>query len=110
MTGRKAAFVYSDVLSRHTLSPEHPLKPVRLRYTYELLDSYGAFEASNVAVMEPLLTCPACGKLYWRGTHWRNTRLEGFSGRAPSPSRLMKNGVCRGAEPLCRVSEGVPQI
>ncbi len=25
-------------------------------------------------------------------------------------SRLMKNEVCRGAKPLCRESEGVPQI
>ena len=22
------------------------------------------------------LVCPACRKLYWRGTHWRNMRLE----------------------------------
>ena len=27
-----------------------------------------------------------------------------------SPSRLMKNGECRGAKPLCRESEGVPQM
>ena len=27
-----------------------------------------------------------------------------------SPNRLMKNGECRGAKPLCRESEGVPQI
>jgi hypothetical protein len=25
-------------------------------------------------------------------------------------SRLMKQGVCRGAKPICRESEGVPQI
>ena len=26
------------------------------------------------------------------------------------PSGLMKKGLCRGAKPLCRESEGVPQI
>ena len=31
-------------------------------------------------------------------------------GHPTRPSRLLKNGVCRGAEPLCRESEGVPQI
>ncbi len=37
-----------------------------------------------------------------------------LSGRGPGQleraSRLMKYGVCRGAKPLCRESEGVPQI
>ena len=50
---RKTAFIYSDGLSRHTLSDTHPMKPVRLRYTYELLDSYGAFDAPNVSVVTP---------------------------------------------------------
>ena len=53
MTARKAAFIYDDLLSRHTLSADHPMKPVRLRYTYELLESYGAFAASNVALEKP---------------------------------------------------------
>ena len=48
---RKTAFIYDDRLSRHTLSETHPMKPVRLRYTYELLDAYGAFDAPNVSVV-----------------------------------------------------------
>ena len=40
---RKTVFVYDDTLSRHSLSDTHPMKPERLRYTYELLDSYHAF-------------------------------------------------------------------
>jgi acetoin utilization protein AcuC len=50
---RKAAFVYDDVLSQHTLSNTHPMKPVRLRYTYELLDAYGAFNAPNATLVKP---------------------------------------------------------
>ncbi len=53
MTARKAAFVYSDILSRHVLSPEHPMKPVRLRYVYELLESFDAFSPANVSLVEP---------------------------------------------------------
>ena len=30
--------------------------------------------------------------------------------RCTVPCRLMKNGVCRGAKPHCRESEGVPQV
>ena len=50
---RKTAFIYSDSLSHHTLSETHPMKPVRLRYTYELLEAYGAFEAPNVSLVSP---------------------------------------------------------
>ena len=50
---RVAAFVYDDVLSRHVLSEAHPMKPARLRYTYELLDAYGAFDAPNTRLVPP---------------------------------------------------------
>lgn len=50
---RETAFVYSDRLSRHVLSETHPMKPARLRYTYELLESYGAFSPRNARVAEP---------------------------------------------------------
>ena len=53
MIARKTAFIYSDSLSQHTLSETHPMKPVRLRYTYELLEAYGAFEAPNVSLVSP---------------------------------------------------------
>ena len=52
---RKVAFVYEDALSRHSLSETHPMKPVRLRYTFELLEAYGAFDAPNASVVSPRL-------------------------------------------------------
>ena len=51
--GRKVAFVYEDALSRHLLSDTHPMKPERIRYTYELLSAYRAFEAPNASVVAP---------------------------------------------------------
>ena len=50
---RKTAFIYSDSLSQHTLSETHPMKPIRLRYTYELLEACGAFDAPNVSLVSP---------------------------------------------------------
>ena len=50
---RKSAFIYGDVLARHVLGDTHPLRPVRLRYTYELLDAYGAFKASGATLEMP---------------------------------------------------------
>ena len=50
---RTAAFVYDDRLAQHVLSEAHPMKPVRLQYTYELLEAYGAFDADNSELVEP---------------------------------------------------------
>lgn len=50
---RRAAFIYDDMLARHVLSDAHPMKPVRLQYTYELLEAYGAFDAPGASLVKP---------------------------------------------------------
>ena len=49
----RAAFVYDDLMSRHELRSDHPMRPVRLRYTYELLSAYRAFEPEAAVLVEP---------------------------------------------------------
>lgn len=49
----RAAFVYADALSRHTLRADHPMRPARLRYTYELLAAYGAFDGDSSRLIDP---------------------------------------------------------
>ena len=53
MTERRGAFIYRDSMSRHVLREDHVFKPVRLRYTYELLEAYRAFEAENGRLVDP---------------------------------------------------------
>ncbi len=48
-----AAFVYDDRLTRHVLSDTHVFVPARLRYTYELLDAFGAFALDNAVLTDP---------------------------------------------------------
>ena len=50
---KTAAFVYDDALSHHVLRTDHPMKPVRLRHTYELLQSYHAFDDQSSVLVEP---------------------------------------------------------
>ena len=50
---RRSAFIYHDLLSRHILREGHVMVPTRLRYTYELLESYGAFDLQNSLLIEP---------------------------------------------------------
>ena len=53
MMARRAAFVYDDLLTRHVLSETHPLKSVRLKYTSDLLEAYGAFGPSSSLLVGP---------------------------------------------------------
>lgn len=50
-------FFYTDAFMHYDMGPQHPLKPQRLRMTYDLLDSYGLFE-STLEVREPTLANP----------------------------------------------------
>ena len=49
----RAAFVYQDQMSRHVLRPDHPMRPARLRHTYELLEAYGAFDQETSLLVTP---------------------------------------------------------
>ena len=49
----KTAFIYDDALAGHTLSDTHPMKPARLRYTYELLHAYGALDHPSAMLVSP---------------------------------------------------------
>ena len=50
---RRVAFIYEDALSRHELRSDHPMRPVRLRYTYQLLEEYGAFNHPGAVLLNP---------------------------------------------------------
>ena len=49
----KSAFIYSHDLANHTLRNDHPMKPYRLKYTYELLNAYGAFNETDSLLLPP---------------------------------------------------------
>ena len=49
----RAAFFYDSRMSGHVLSDTHPMKPVRLRYTHDLLRAYGAFGDDRSVVAAP---------------------------------------------------------
>jgi len=50
---RRAAFVYEESLSRHELRDGHPMRPVRLQYTFDLLQAYGAFDSNSSSLVLP---------------------------------------------------------
>ena len=51
----RAAFVYDDAMSQHVLRQDHPMRPIRLRNTFELLDAYGAFDGVDSLLVTPTL-------------------------------------------------------
>lgn len=50
---RRASFISSPDLWKHGFGGTHPLKPERLARTVALLEAYGAFDRTNVQVVEP---------------------------------------------------------
>ena len=50
---RNGAYIYEDTLSRHVLREDHVFVPSRLRYTYDLLEAYGAFQAKSSLLVKP---------------------------------------------------------
>ncbi len=52
MTG-KTALVYSDKFLDYNLGPSHPLRPIRVKLTHDLLESKGILAHSSVKVIEP---------------------------------------------------------
>lgn len=48
----KKVFTYSDDFGSYNYGDEHPMKPVRLKLTYELIKEYGLFDLPEVAVVE----------------------------------------------------------
>ena len=53
------ALIYSDSYQDYSFSPWHPMKPVRLMLSAELMRSYGLFERDNLEVIEPRLATDA---------------------------------------------------
>jgi acetoin utilization protein AcuC len=49
----KTAFVYSDEFSRYDYGSSHPLKPIRLMLTYELIRSCRLLDSPDPRVIEP---------------------------------------------------------
>jgi acetoin utilization protein AcuC len=47
------AIVYSEIFQQYDFGPTHPLKPTRLKLTYELMKAIGLLSAPNVKVIAP---------------------------------------------------------
>jgi acetoin utilization protein AcuC len=52
LTGKTAIF-YCDKFLEYNLSPTHPLRPVRVKLTFDLLKMKGVFDSPSVSVVEP---------------------------------------------------------
>ena len=93
----RAAFIYEDALSQHELRSDHPMRPVRLRYTHQLLSEYGAFEHSGAVLLDSRIATEeelawlhtseyvAAVKALGLGSDTVNGARFGFSGAGDNP-------------------------
>ena len=49
----RAAFVYEEALAGHVLRNDHPMRPIRLKHTFDLLNAYGAFDGPESRLVRP---------------------------------------------------------
>ncbi len=49
----KAVLIFSEDYLKYDFGPQHPLRPVRLELTYELLKAYGVFDDPKAAIEPP---------------------------------------------------------
>jgi len=47
------AFVYAEELSQYQLSPQHPLRPIRLKHMHELMKATGLMNLPNIVSTQP---------------------------------------------------------
>lgn len=50
----RTAFIYSEDLSSHVLRDGHPMRPIRLKWTHDLLDALESFSSGNSIVIKPV--------------------------------------------------------
>ena len=48
----KSVFIYSDEFGKYSYGSSHPMRPVRLKLTYELIKAYGLFNLPNTWLVE----------------------------------------------------------
>ncbi len=49
----KSSFIYSDEFHQYSYGPQHPMRTIRLKLTYDLLRAYGLFEYPGILQSEP---------------------------------------------------------
>ena len=48
-----STFIYDEALSSYSIGDTHPMKPIRLSYVAELLQSYGLFNSPKTTMIKP---------------------------------------------------------
>jgi acetoin utilization protein AcuC len=92
----RGLFYYSSALQGYDMGPRHPMQPIRLRKTFELLDAYGVFD--RVALREPR----ECPREVLEQTHRPDfiKAVEQLSGGGQSPLSYQRYGFGTGDNPV----------
>lgn len=53
LENKKTAFIYTDTYTQYDYGEQHPLKPYRLKLTYELIKAYGLLDLPETQLLEP---------------------------------------------------------
>ncbi|PKB79873.1 MAG: hypothetical protein BZY88_11110 [SAR202 cluster bacterium Io17-Chloro-G9] len=102
-------------MSRHELRRDHPMRPVRLQYTYELLQSYGAFDQSASLLVPPRAATQAelerlHSAEYISAVQSLSSGLRGYDPRRFNFSDQGDNPIYRGMYDAAALSTGASLV
>jgi len=76
----KIGFVYSDAFQMYNLGPTHPLRPVRLKLTFELMRAIGLLSSPAIQVTDPRQAEDAELSLFHEASYMRLVKRMSDSG------------------------------
>ncbi|TFG21132.1 MAG: acetoin utilization protein AcuC, partial [Promethearchaeota archaeon] len=50
---QSVGLIYTDAYQKYNFGPDHPLRPLRLKLTYELMKDLGFFDHPSLKIIEP---------------------------------------------------------
>lgn len=95
---RRAAFLYDEALARHELRDGHPMRPVRLQYTFDLLQAYGAFDSESSSLVLPRVATEE--ELGWLHSADYITAVRAFSSGISGYDPMRYNFASQGDNPI----------
>jgi acetoin utilization protein AcuC len=91
-----AAFIYTDQWAKYAYGPHHPLKPIRLHLTYELMQAYGLLDGQVHTI--PAFEAPTDALLRFHAPEYLHV-LEAVSAGVTVPA-MKRYGLGPGDNPV----------
>ena len=61
----KVGLIYTDEYLKYNFGNDHPLRPLRLKLTYSLMEKLGLLQNERLEIIKPRIACTAIRHKNW---------------------------------------------